>query len=105
MLAAIHTQTNNRLLISNRHLLQQHKLVMPGIDINKLILCSVKNSDPVGWSGLVAAVIRQAGLDVLRGDEEAAEWLLSEQCRDYCQALGFKHENIELWLEQQINAE
>lgn len=90
---------------SYKPIISQHKLLLPGIYFNKLLLCSVKNSDPVGWSGLVAAVIRQAGLDVLRGDEEAAEWLLSEQCRDYCKALGYSHENIDLWLEQQINAD
>jgi len=82
----------------------QDKLLLPGIYDPGMILLlkdKINNNDLVGWGGLMAAVINQARLDAARGDQEAIEWLKSDQCFDYCYALGgFEHAHILTWLKR-----
>jgi len=88
--------------VSNRRLLQQRKLIMPGSNTSKMILCKdkINNDDPVGYRGLMTAVIQQASIDAMAGDQEAAAWLGSDRCFDFCFALGYEYANIRQWLKK-----
>lgn len=84
------------------YMFNQYDLLLPGIYNPGMVLLlkgKVNNNDLVGWSGLMVAVIHQAKIDAIRGEQTAAQWLASDQCFDYCYALGFEHENILAWLE------
>ncbi len=55
---------------------------------------------------LAGGVLRSAAHDVTRHTKragEAAEWLGSDDCAFYCDALGLDHEAIKSWLEDQQN--
>jgi len=97
MLAAYpHTQ-------ASPYMIKQDDLLLPGYyDLEILLLLSdiLEDYPVVGFTGLMAAIIAQAGLDVLSGDLEAAEWLKSDQCFDYCYALGYEHKHILDWLKR-----
>ena len=83
------------------YMIKHDDLLLPGIYDPEvlLLLKDIAEEDyPVGWSGLMFAVIDQARIDAAQGDQTAAEWLASDQCFDYCYALGFEHENILAWL-------
>jgi hypothetical protein len=105
-IAVIHTQHSYKPLISNRRLLQQHKLIMPGSNTRPLVLFDTAEQDqpgnpyPVGYRGLMTAIIQQASIDALSGDQEAAAWLGSDICLDYCFALGYEHSNVKQWLKK-----
>jgi len=90
---------------ASNYMIKQYDLLLPGIydpGIVLLLKGKANNDDFVvlGWSGLMAAVINQAKIDAKRGDQEAIEWLKSDQCFDYCYALGFEHANILDWLKR-----
>jgi len=82
-------------------------LSLPGIGIYDpgivLLLKGKPNNDDfvvLGWRGLMLAVINQAKIDASKGDQEAIEWLKSDQCYDICYSLGFEHANILDWLKR-----
>jgi len=87
------------------YMINQYDLLLPGIyDPGIVLLLKGKaNSDDfavLGWVGLMLAVINQAKIDASRGDQEAIEWLKSDQCYDICYSLGFEHANILRWLKR-----
>jgi len=95
----------NQDIQASNYMINQDKLWLPGYydpGIVLLLKGKANNDDFVvlGWSGLMAAVINQAKIDAKRGDQEAIEWLKSDQCFDYCYALGFEHANILDWLKR-----
>ena len=80
-------------------------LLLPGIYDPGMMLLLKDEVHPddfvgLGWSGLMAAVINQAKIDAARGDQEAIDWLQSDQCFDFCVGLGFEHANILDWLKR-----
>ena len=79
-------------------------LLLPGIydpEIVLLLKDKANNKDPVGFTGLIAAVLKQARLDAMAGDQEAIEWLAGDLCFDMCFALRFNHNNVIAWLEKE----
>ena len=89
----------------NTYLINHSDLLLPGYydPVAVLLLKDIAEEDyPAGWSGLMYAVISQARLDALEGDQEAAQWLASDECLDYCCALDFNHKNILRWLKKKI---
>ena len=90
------------LSINNNHMIQE--ILFPGIynpGIASLIKDKVNNKDPVGFTGLMAAIINQARIDALAGDLEAIEWLAGDMAFDLCYALRFNHNNVIAWLENE----
>jgi hypothetical protein len=90
---------------ASNYMINQYDLLLPGIydpGIVLLLKDKVNNDDFVvlGWSGLMLAVINQAKIDASKGDQEAIEWLKSDQCYDICYSLGFEHANILDWLKR-----
>jgi hypothetical protein len=78
-------------------------LLLPGIYDPGMVLLlkgKINNNDPVGYGGLMFAIVRQAKIDAARGSKEAIEWLKSDQCFDYCFAVGFEHKNVLDWLKR-----
>ena len=81
----------------------QDKLWLPGLPGRIALVCKskIKNNLLVGYRGLMAAIINQARIDAEAGDQEAMDWLIDDQCFDYCFALGFDHANIMAWISEQ----
>jgi len=85
-------------------MINQLEVLLPGIydpGIALLIKDKVNNKDPVGFTGLMAAILEQARVDALAGDLEAIEWLAGDLCFDMCYALRFNHNNVIAWLENE----
>jgi len=88
----------------NPGMFHQSRLLLPGLDISRVFVCSKRAPDLVkdhglsGWPGVMAAVLYQAKIDALAGDQLVIDWLASDQCADYCLAIGFNHANILSWL-------
>jgi len=84
-------------------------LMLPGLfdlDLVKIVLACVKIPDLVkdhglyGWRGIMAAVIYQARIDAETGDQTAIDWLIGDQCFDFCFVLDFDHANIRAWISE-----
>lgn len=50
------------------------------------------------WHRLASAVILQAVCDTSKGDPEAEDWLMSDDCRRYCEYTGLDHRKIAGWV-------
>ena len=80
------------------------ELLFPGVYDPVVWVCAdrskdlVKDYGLVGYKGLMAAVVYQAKIEAQRGDQEAINWLASDDCREYCQAIDFNHKCILIWL-------
>jgi hypothetical protein len=53
-----------------------------------------------GYIGLVAGIVKQAGLDARKGDLSAVCWLKSEVCELFCDVLELDHYAICKWAEE-----
>ena len=90
---------------ASNYMINQYDLLLPGIYDPEMVLLlkdKVNNKDPVGWSGLIFAIVRQAKIDAMRGDQAAIDWLSCDVCQEYCFALGFEHSNILNWLKYKM---
>ena len=77
----------------------QDRLWLPGLPGQCLVCKGKINNDLlVGYRGLMAAIINQARIDAIHGDQEALDWLVGEVCSDFCITLGFEHANILDWI-------
>jgi len=89
-------------------MLNQLEVLLPGLYDPGIALLfrdpsdDPKNNAPVGYTGLMAAIISQAKIDALAGDQEAIEWLQSDLCFDCCFALNFNHENVIAWIAKEF---
>ena len=101
MLAA--SSINQDLIIhASRAMIQHDDLLFPGLfELTSIVLVKVNNKDPVGFTGLMAAVLKQARIDALAGDQEAIDWLAGDLCFDMCFALRFNHKNVIAWLQKE----
>ena len=51
-----------------------------------------------GYAGVMAGVLWQARNEALAGDNSAREWLESDDCADFCVAVGFDHNLVLQWI-------
>lgn len=111
MLADIHdTRISDLDLTAACLAVNQDKLLLPGLfELTRTaLICKGKKKqvdwvldyDLHGYRGLLTAVILQAELDAEHGSKQAADWLKSDLCFDFCFSLGFDHKAILAWLRE-----
>ena len=53
-----------------------------------------------GWPGIITGVLYQARQEAWEGDISADKWLKSDDCREFCVAIGFNHNIVLDWVKK-----